>query len=179
MEARCKMCDRTIRTMLVGGSEQQMAQALGIEMMAHANKYHKDFLQKLAGLSNLFNGLMLMIKYDISDPGTLMEMESMRDRLCERVMEGAPTEIVEDDDSGSDDDEDEEIGIVPCPHCKKDIDMDLLLDSLEDDDEEDDVEGDEDDEDREDDEEEAVAPTLISEKEKGGEIIDVTHTENK
>ncbi len=89
MTAKCKMCSREITCPIVG-SEQEKSFALGQLLLEHFQKYHSKYLKQLSQDAKIFSGFVLMNRFIIDDKRTIDDVEDMREKLAEIIMEDGP-----------------------------------------------------------------------------------------
>lgn len=139
VEARCKLCSSSFRSMIIG-NEMDIAADIGSQLTVHINKIHNGRMLQIVNNGRVFNGLMVMLCFDIDDVSFKDNIENMRTKLCEMVMEGSEEvdklnekvdgveninkleelEELEDLEKETETmpEQDDEV-VVVCPHCKE------------------------------------------------------------
>lgn len=106
MTAVCKICKKTVTSLLVGMDRQKLEEDMAITLLNHMGQDHKPYMASLVELTKVFSGFIVMNRFTIADEGMEDEKENMRDKLAERVMQDSPEE---EDFEDEDQDEPEEL----------------------------------------------------------------------
>src|SRR5277367_5527495 len=104
MNATCKICQQIITSPLVGDDWEKNSTAIGELILNHMAIHHKPYMENLLEINRLFNGFILMNRFSFDNEKMVEEVEQIRDKLCDRVMEDAP----EMDNNEDEEDEDEQ-----------------------------------------------------------------------
>jgi hypothetical protein len=88
--------ERIVTTNIVSANPQEVMTGLGAAMLEHMGKYHYSYMQEIVEYSRVFNGFLVMNKFELDREEMIKDVEYMRDKLCDRVMEFSPEEEEED-----------------------------------------------------------------------------------
>lgn len=129
----CRMCHEEIIPNIVGGTEDQRAQAIGGSILEHVKVRHPKFLEKIAEVSTVFNGFLITNAFETTDEQALGHQEKVRVQLTELIGQYAPAPLalVKKEDENEDDDEDA-LRYIDCPECGKEVCIEELIADFED-----------------------------------------------